>query len=989
MGGNAQAVPSSSMLLQDIGAAVELTTRTSPSNSPRNLIYAGPAEGTAEESSSDESLDGLEYALALVWSKHGTTEKRRKWIVPRAIGTVRDHETNLKIKFDAAKFDQLVVAVADNLAEQCQRAKKRKASSIASTPVGHIHAELKSSPRNPTTSMVGPAHDATAIKNEPKEVRFQPSESARLDTPTPANRETKSWEERVRLHRIREEEMQRNGTSRIPDQGILYDSNAAVDLWKYPDYNPSTPLDAGNQPAANSSQSSSPPPVPDKDDNALSQARLSPTTRSSFRPPEDTGFVTHREERAHGRAESRITPLQGYSPQPRIVSRLEETRVRLDRDRDNPRRPPSHHGTFRGYEMPRVTNPPDRFNGMLGIKTAREHHRSTMKDRLTRIMDDTIGHQLTFPEGYKPTFKGDRGDPKKYGGSPKMVDLEEWLSATVYRMALQKLGGQEIEIDRVRVMLLIDSLEGAAYKWMMKHVVHVTRRVQYWTFRDVIHGLYDRFVHPSSMQDARENLYKVEYSAKDGIQGLYDCMQEHAGGMAVFPDDYTLLSIFLDKIPPYMVTELLNTRGLTPEINSLSEFVGHALDIEQRKKNEQYYKDRRMGSTPFRNRRDSKPQQEVRKPNRNTYARPIDRKDDRPPNDEKPKLYHFNNFNNNNSSNSNNAATKSYGPNRNQFQKTKQPERRNSPAPRTGKNKYQWSKEPFQSNKPGGDHADHPKRDYDKFKKGKAFVRAARSAMNGSGEESDKESSDSSNASDKGRMSPIPEGDADNEQEPDDQIEIEVSEYYENDDEEDHMFAMRTVERQEPATSSEHDMLNATVVFPLGESSKRPGIRVRRHKLIPSRKTRIRPTLSEEEKRCLATWVEINGLKAWTLWDSGSTTTGITPAFAELAQIAVDELEDPHVLQLGTVGSRSIIKYGADVMTNVAGTRISTYVDIANFDRYEMIIGTPFMIKNKVNLDFDKLEVVIQGKRVPAILVPNGKLDIVTRRQRVTEKKKE
>jgi hypothetical protein len=122
---------------------------------------------------------------------------------------------------------------------------------------------------------------------------------------------------------------------------------------------------------------------------------------------------------------------------------------------------------------------------------------------------------------------------------------------------------------------------------------------------------------------------------------------------------------------------------------------------------------------------------------------------------------------------------------------------------------------------------------------------------------------------------------------------------------------------------------------------------------------RMRPKLLEEEKKCLATWVEINGLKAWTLWDSGSTTTGITPAFTELAQVAVDELEDPHVLQLGMVGSRSIIKYGADVMMNVAGNRISTYVDIANFDRYEMIIGTPFMIRNKVILDFDKLEVVI------------------------------
>ena len=104
---------------------------------------------------------------------------------------------------------------------------------------------------------------------------------------------------------------------------------------------------------------------------------------------------------------------------------------------------------------------------------------------------------MAFPEGYKPTFKSDRGEPKKYRGSSKMTDLEELLSVTVYKLALQRRGGSKPKIDRIRVMLLLDSLEGTANKWMLKHVVHVTRKVQVWTFHDVIHGLYNRFVHPS------------------------------------------------------------------------------------------------------------------------------------------------------------------------------------------------------------------------------------------------------------------------------------------------------------------------------------------------------------------------------------------------------------------------------------------------------------------------------------------------------------
>ena len=133
--------------------------------------------------------------------------------------------------------------------------------------------------------------------------------------------------------------------------------------------------------------------------------------------------------------------------------------------------------------------------------------------------------------------------------------------------------------------------------------------------------------------------------------------------------------------------------------------------------------------------------------------------------------------------------------------------------------------------------------------------------------------------------------------------------------------------------------------------------------------------------------MEIDGLQAWTLWDSGSTTTGVTPAFAEIAKVKIDTLEDPHVLQLGTVGSRSIIKYGADVEMKVAKTAVKTYVDIANFDRYDMIVGTPWMRRNRVVLDFSTNTVIVDGVGIPAIKIKEKDLDPRLRRHRATEKK--
>ncbi|KAG6858138.1 hypothetical protein C0995_002400, partial [Termitomyces sp. Mi166 len=106
------------------------------------------------------------------------------------------------------------------------------------------------------------------------------------------------------------------------------------------------------------------------------------------------------------------------------------------------------------------------------------------------------------------------------------------------------------------------------------------------------------------------------------------------------------------------------------------------------------------------------------------------------------------------------------------------------------------------------------------------------------------------------------------------------------------------------------------------------------------------PQYTSQEKECLVTYVEVNGHPAWTLWDSGSTTTGIMPQFVHVNAICVHELSEPLMLQLGTVRSCAIVQFGAEVKIKALGHPTKEYVDIANFDHYDMIIGTPFMRKS-------------------------------------------
>ena len=127
----------------------------------------------------------------------------------------------------------------------------------------------------------------------------------------------------------------------------------------------------------------------------------------------------------------------------------------------------------------------------------------------------------------------------------------------------------------------------------------------------------------------------------------------------------------------------------------------------------------------------------------------------------------------------------------------------------------------------------------------------------------------------------------------------------------------------------------------------------------------------------------------WTLWDSGSTTTGITPTFAQVAEITVFPLSNTHTLQLGTVGSCSTMNYGTETLVTAPGVNSTIYMDIANFDRYDMIVGTPFMRANRVHLDFEHDRVIVNGVATPATKVKLADTDGRLRRYRATDKKKD
>jgi hypothetical protein len=131
----------------------------------------------------------------------------------------------------------------------------------------------------------------------------------------------------------------------------------------------------------------------------------------------------------------------------------------------------------------------------------------------------------------------------------------------------------------------------------------------------------------------------------------------------------------------------------------------------------------------------------------------------------------------------------------------------------------------------------------------------------------------------------------------------------------------------------------------------------------------------------MAALVKVNSLEAYALMDTGSTTVSITHNFARVVNMSVLQLENPVPLQLGTVGSHSMINYGARARLDLGPIHDDdVYLDVVNIDRYDMIIGTPFMWKHGLVLDFGHDTLTVNGHSVQTLT--SGQKDLMLAKKR-------
>ena len=111
-------------------------------------------------------------------------------------------------------------------------------------------------------------------------------------------------------------------------------------------------------------------------------------------------------------------------------------------------------------------------------------------------------------------------------------------------------------------------------------------------------------------------------------------------------------------------------------------------------------------------------------------------------------------------------------------------------------------------------------------------------------------------------------------------------------------------------------------------------------------------------------------MKAHCLLDSGSEGVLLSPEFMQAMGIRTFALEKPIALQLACIGSRSMINYGTCATIKIGRKVVKEYFDIANVEHYDVILGTPFLRKMGIVLDFRSPGMAQIGNKV----IPTGKV---------------
>ena len=565
--------------------------------------------------------------------------------------------------------------------------------------------------------------------------------------------------------------------------------------------------------------------------------------------------------------------------------------------------------------------------------------------RLWLYFEDMINLQVTHSIYYPRDFRGTRDSgPEPYDGTRDIDKFEKWLVQLLKFYQTNKMCGRRT--DFLRVIHSGKHLSGKASDWYETNVYSVERDPSIrWTFIEVICRLFLEFIDENALQLAVHSYYRVRYAEPKGVDSYIHELKKKANRLTSKPDEFTFRERFIEGLPDNLIDRMIDKYDITAESSIIDQMTTAIKKIEKSSIYRKRVRERRRAHRPsrspspdYRDRKGEKSRTE--EPRRRSLSREQRRSRRKERRGEKRERYHSN---------------------RDDVRRERKFELTKDRARGDEKGKGLSPNVTCFACQQKGHYANDPacpmysKRDKPTLRD-RPQVRAARA-----GREQDWSSGgETVTYRDGSQYSPSTSGDSLKSE-----LESNTSTTGASSDESDdseirpHLNKMDTVDPGEGEDVKYIRAVRAKVTPAIEE-----------HPAQSSLSQKLdRPMRSKRQETCLAGWIRVNGVDALTLFDSGSNTDTLSPAFTQVSGIQTRKLEQQVPLQLGTVGSRAAINYGAEVPIEVGDTKYPKYYfNIVNINRYDCIAGAPMMRKFRVRLDFREDAIYVGDERIPALL---------------------
>ena len=541
--------------------------------------------------------------------------------------------------------------------------------------------------------------------------------------------------------------------------------------------------------------------------------------------------------------------------------------------------------------------------------------------------------------------------PDSYAGSEDIETFEIYVSRILDWLEFHNLLRPGTEPDQV--LFIGHRLTGEAAEWFYHTVQNNTEGSDEWDLISVVKGMQERFI-PTLSHNKAVHLFHSAKQEKKTVQELMNSLKKYASRMIEQPDSYTFRRVFLAALEPHIMQAVIK-RGKTAEFSDITDIYEEALRYDEatrynvgmrkqagditktptKKPEEPKISSQGTGKIPFKSHN---------KGNAN-HVRFVPKQ---PQHQGTFKTYNLRSQSRPKEAGTSTATSGN-------AQKPTQTTGGNPSTSNTAGNPTNWTC--FGCGKTG-----HT-RNYCPLFRNKTQASRVRiedaQEDRASSEEGPENQDQEEEAMDEDYVPEEEEGD-------------QLGHWYSSDDyefDEDQGMAgpseepsvgTRAIQYPQYEERRESILNNNSATVRVAAGTKETPQPVYDHRA--RRKERPRPPRGHLENRVLTLYMNVGGILAHCLLDSGCEGVMISADYARAARMPIKPLDKPVALQLACQGSKSMINHGVTTAIDIAEQHVNEYFDVANVDYYDVILGVPFLRRFNFELDFALDEIRVGNK---------------------------